>query len=791
MKKTLYLIHHSHTDIGYTDTQERALHHQASYISHIIEHFKTFPDSSFRWNCETFVAVEAFLKNATPEEILAFSHLVSQHKIDLSANFANFSEILDPEIMHSIIARAIAFAKEHHLTIKCAMQADVNGFALGYANALCENGIEFFLTLVHTHHGMFPLFKKQTPFYWEMPSGKKLLVWSGEHYMFGNAFGFAQGAMASYGFDYEIDVVELNRNYDHEWLYHAENRMKNYLKTLNEQAYPYDFFPACIQGKYTDNAMPNFSIPERVAQWNEKFSHWVEVKMVTLTEFYEVCKNSQDIPTYKGEWPDWWTDGVASAPRELKIFKNNQIKYNLIKSLNTPLLTQKVAQEIEYDLALYAEHTYGAWSSIHNPYDTFAHESWAGKQWYLFNAMRNIDKLWIHYEHELGSRATKFDFSGKFLLKNPNSVTVKEVIKLPFHSADYLFLNGNYTIQDSLKVYDYFCDGGNYPHICVELKPYETKEIHVTPLGNQTKKLEQKGLNIPMYSRFQIAGTDGISDIYSHEISNSLFSLTSSNATSPFFKISFSDKGIYSIMQTVNQCELLNKNQGLFQGVYEVSKSTPRSQMGRNRKGIEVERSFSKLIKVTKLEENSELMKFSLLFSLKGCQHFEQIITLYRTIEKISLSVKLHKEGVNEPESLYFALPFLHNSLHLDKGSHSCVPRKEQLPGTLIDFYAAFDGVIFENTNLNALVSTPDTHLIHYGNLEFKDRTLHVEGENLHEEECYIWAMNNIWETNFIAHLGDFYEFRFEISTHSNASSIEEGFKSIKSFNRKIIAINI
>jgi len=51
--------------------------------------------------------------------------------------------------------------------------------------------------------------------------------------------------------------------------------------------------------------------------------------------------------------------------------------------------------------------------------------------------------------------------------------------------------------------------------------------------------------------------------------------------------------------------------------------------------------------------------------------------------------------------------------------------------------------------------------------------------------------MNNIWETNFIAHLGDFYEFRFEISSHSFNSTIEDAFSKIKSYNRKVIAVNV
>ena len=52
-----------------------------------------------------------------------------------------------------------------------------------------RNGIEFLFTNIHTHHGMYPLYQNQKPYFWENDNGEKLLVWSGEHYNLGNALG--------------------------------------------------------------------------------------------------------------------------------------------------------------------------------------------------------------------------------------------------------------------------------------------------------------------------------------------------------------------------------------------------------------------------------------------------------------------------------------------------------------------------------------------------------------------------------------------------------------------------
>ena len=49
--KTLYVIHHSHTDIGYTDLQERVIDTQVDYIHTVLKMMKQPEYQDFRWNC--------------------------------------------------------------------------------------------------------------------------------------------------------------------------------------------------------------------------------------------------------------------------------------------------------------------------------------------------------------------------------------------------------------------------------------------------------------------------------------------------------------------------------------------------------------------------------------------------------------------------------------------------------------------------------------------------------------------------------------------------------------------
>ena len=93
--KTVYVVHHSHTDIGYTDLQERVIHTQVNYIKTAVAMMEKPEYAAFRWNCETLFCVEAFWNDATEAERAAFLRLAAAGKIGLSANYLNFTDLLD------------------------------------------------------------------------------------------------------------------------------------------------------------------------------------------------------------------------------------------------------------------------------------------------------------------------------------------------------------------------------------------------------------------------------------------------------------------------------------------------------------------------------------------------------------------------------------------------------------------------------------------------------------------------------------------------------------------------
>ena len=191
---TVYLVHHSHTDIGYTDFQESALFNQTEYLRWLIRRIRQgyadgTPARHTRWTCETFCMVERFLASASPQEQEDFFELVRRGNIGISASYLNFTDLADIPALDRRTAEMVRLFRQHGHTVTAAMNADVNGVSMGMRDVLLHNGVRFLMTNINVHHGLFPLHRRLQSFFWENDAGERLLVYCADHYHIGNLLG--------------------------------------------------------------------------------------------------------------------------------------------------------------------------------------------------------------------------------------------------------------------------------------------------------------------------------------------------------------------------------------------------------------------------------------------------------------------------------------------------------------------------------------------------------------------------------------------------------------------------
>jgi len=233
---TVYLVQHSHTDIGYTRAQSEILAEHMRYIDYALDYCdqtdRYSEEAQFRWTCEASWAVREYLNNRPKEQTDRLIQRIKEGRIEVTGMFFNFSEIVD-ETALAIQLQALKQFKQQGIDVTTAMQNDVNGIGWCMVDYYHNTGVKYLTMGQHGHRARIP-FNKPTAFWWESPSGNKLLAYRAEHYMHGNALSLTNG---------RIDVFRDN--------------LSNYLGDLEAKDYPLDRTSFQFSGYVTDNSPPS------------------------------------------------------------------------------------------------------------------------------------------------------------------------------------------------------------------------------------------------------------------------------------------------------------------------------------------------------------------------------------------------------------------------------------------------------------------------------------------------------------------------------------------------------
>lgn len=807
MTKTIYLINHSHTDIGYTDVQEIITEYHVDYIRQAMEiianELANHESCDYIWTCENYWQVDLFLNEAEPAEIAVFEEYIAAGYIDFGKNYLNMTELVDSKMYEKYLKEGDDYSKKFNRQLNSAMTADINGYSWSYSDSLLENGIDNLFSCIHGHHGMYPLFKNQLPFWWESPKGEKLLVWSGEHYHFGNELGIVPNAQTSYQIKDEYMFDSTTEQFEI-----ATKRIFRYIEDLTSRGYTYDFLPLMISGFMSDNAGPSEQLLGFINRWNETFGDQVTLKMSGLNEFFDVLRKEDlsTLPTYAGDWNDWWADGVGSTPAATKIYKAAIRKYRLLQELTDGVTDhfstkeQELLTNAEKNLLMYAEHTWGYSSSVSEPWNTLVNELDYRKVAYATNGSQQITKV---LNKELvknhGRAYPKAHRKQKYKIINPyNDVVQSDSTLLIEYWENIEGRSVSNGLFPFIEVYDvdtnevYPCQIDTTARafeitINVKLNPKEVKTLSVR-LTDEPKMTRN-------YTSF-VQGAERVLDIVFEGKPNDYFIETE------HFTVELSNRtGIKDIILKPNNQSILKEDYDVpaFLGVYEKTeiRTSPyeeRRRMGRNRKGKHADRSISKIRDVYVKERGEIFTTVVIEGQLEGTQMYAIYLKIYNALPKIEASIRIQKNNEWAPENLYVSLPFsIGEELFVKKSGNVMRPKVDQLPGTNTEFYLLDTGNMYlDETNKRGLgVCMHDTPLITLGDLENHPIELFRPSDKSNNENVYSWVMNNFWETNFKVDLSGFYEFKYTVFVSEDISNIQELDKKMDQTNQGIITIPI
>ena len=365
-QQTVYILPHSHTDIGYTaiqtDIEEKQINNLLQGLADARRTADYPAGARFIWNVEVLWAADLFLQRLPPEQRAEFFAAVKRGQVALNGMYLNeLTGLCRPEELVRLFRYATQLGEKAGVAVDSAMISDVPGFTWGTVTAMAQAGIRYFSVAPNYFDRIGDILVQweNKPFWWIGPDGRsKVLVWIP---FWGYAMSHRYGKMSP----------EL---------------IAEFCEGLESRAYPYDIAYVRWAG-HGDNAVPDPSICDFVKDWNATHASPQFVISSTSDAFRAFEQRYGDqLPQVRGDWTPYWEDGAGSSAAETAMNRASSERLaqaeTLWAILNPVRYPAQRFTDAWNNVLLYSEHTWGAFCSITQPGSPFTADQWNIKQSY-------------------------------------------------------------------------------------------------------------------------------------------------------------------------------------------------------------------------------------------------------------------------------------------------------------------------------------------------------------------------------------------------------------------------
>jgi alpha-mannosidase len=706
-KWEVYLLHHSHVDIGYTHVQTEVERMHWRYFEQVIELARKSADypprSQFKWNVEVLWAVDSYLKQASKEKREQFIEAVKKGWIALDALYGNeLTALCRPEELIRLVDYAKKLKQRYGFTIDSAMITDVPGYTWGIVPVLAQSGVKYFSVGPNRGHRIGYTLSSwgDKPFYWESPSGKQnILCWvAGEGYSL-----FHSGRLSG-------------------------GRLLEYLKRLEESEYPYDM----LQVRYSiggDNGPPDPGLSDFVKNWNEKYAY---PKLVVSTAG-EMCREFERrygdrIPKARGDFTPYWEDGAGSSARETSLNRDAAERLVQAEALWAMLNPAKYPAEDFYkawrEVILYDEHTWGAHYSISQPDSDFTKAQWKIKQAFALEADAQSHKLLNAVLAGHRSKSKKVSAIDVF---NTCSWPRTDLVILP---KDLRLSGDMIKDEDGRLVLSQRLATGELAFMADNVPPFGAKRYIFGTSGSGAPIVRQ---------RIEAHGT---------QLSNDLLTVAVEDKTGAI--TSLKRKGISANL--VNGKSKLGLNDYFY-----VAGRDPKEP---KRNGP---------VKISVKERGMVVASLLIESDAPGCNKLSREVRLVAGMDRVDIINIIDKQKIYAQEAVHLAFAFNvpKGIMRMDTPWAVVQPEVDQLDGACKNYFTIQRWVDVSNKDYGVTWATVDAPLVEVGVITNDPRggvgwIKKIEPSTT----LYSYVMNNYWETNYKAGQEGPTTFRYSIMPH-------------------------
>ena len=749
MIREILLIHHTHTDIGYTHDQPIVWELNRQYLDDALDEIERTQDwdaaSRPIWTAEVTQTLRHWVAAATPRDLERFRLAVAAGRLSGCAMPYNFTPMPGTAEFLRALAALPELRQTLGLPFKVALNHDINGLPWTMVPLLLDAGVEMVMMGINVYFGGYPLHRPMF-FKWVGPDGRGLLAVNGEHY--GNFQRYARLLENSL----EATAAGLTA----------------YTRRLEAENYPHDFaYLSLTHFSFWDNNPPYPAAFEMIRRWNAQ-GRTPLIRFVTPEDLLARIK-TLDLPAYAGDWTDYWNFGTASSAHETRVAHGARAALagaDLLSLQRAPARDKGLPQVMReaYDaLALWDEHTWGHYASVSDPDRDAVVAAWHIKAQPAYRANALARYALAEQLEALAGNPRHAAHTEGVLIANPT----------PFARTDYLRLLGGLA-------------EGAYDHL--SSTAHRVAEAAVNDEAINIEGQPDPAWHSALFGPFQVPAYGALRLPLAALTLREADGLNAEpgRLQSPTHRLAYdpANGAIRSLVDRRSGREYADtaSEWPLFSLVHEAVDGPVDSVL----KGREVmvfvdydqapETGFLPGWKARRTLEQTVAVQtvcephrvgLEVRATLPGASEITKRIWLYAHTDAIGIDLSLRKADVWTPESIYLALPLdlpgwaaVYDTMGTPTGLD-----REQLDGVCRDWVTVSGYLDVHTPQAGLTLACPDMPIVSVGGFNFgqRQRALNHTGKPL----LLAWLLNNYWSTNFRVSQPGFLRYHYELSTHA------------------------
>jgi hypothetical protein len=728
------MVPHEHLDIGYSDFQTKLAELHSRVVDEALELTAARPE--FRFSLDGYWQAQQFLEGRSEEEQRKFYDAVRARKIFVPAQHsvmltgAGTAEVL----LRSFYA-SHKLNREHGGPWNYVNITDVPSYTWSYASILSAAGIKYFSAAANADRGptlMLGDLHRRSPFWWEGPDGSRVLLWYARHYhQIGSEFGLPPKLANGYeGLQTFLNVYERP-----------------------------DYAPSAVllHGSQWENTSLHQTQADIVREWNAQF----EYPRLAFAGFGEALEKisagvENRLPVVRGDGGPYWEDGIASDAAYAAIERENERRAVSAEKLSTIAALvdprshpPRSALDSMWDsIFVMNEHTWGWGRSVTEPHSEDSERELAYKRLRAVMARDRVDYV-----------------LDRAMTTIAGSVETPARALVVFNTLNW---RRDGWVEFDLQKTRELVDLETRRVVPVEVLHDEPAYQRVRFMAHAVPPMGYRTFHVRDKAPSQTAST-------------TTSAKTSTNTSSPtaqpeaiendFYRVRLDAESgsIRSIYDKQLGRELVDSSSPYRFGqyVYVTGGDAFPNQLLTYRKTspvarLEVHRAAAG--RVVSVEESPTTIVARLESSAPNTPRVETEVALFDDAKKIEINYRVRKDVVSRKEGVYFAFPVAVRDpqFHFDVQSAVVDPAKDMLPGAGLEWFSSQNWASVGDDTLTVAVVNRDSFLWTFGDIV---RGTWPKEFGRRAPALFSYAMNNYWNTNYVAAQGGEFTFRYVLTS--------------------------